>query len=128
MRALHQAWFRRLPVVVRLAVDPARLRSPSSWVVEPWAVGMGFEPWLDRLALPGMGPQLRRPGGRRGAQHRGLAEVPFGQFDQVLLTKDTIAIEPDVLEYKLYAPGVGPVLILGVSGGGGREDLVSGGS
>lgn len=49
MRALHQAWFRRLAVVVRLAVDPARLRSPASWVVEPWAVGVGFEPWLDRL-------------------------------------------------------------------------------
>ncbi|WP_454853865.1 hypothetical protein [Promicromonospora soli] len=49
------------------------------------------------------------------------AEVPAGHFDQALLTKDTITIEPDVLEYKLYAPGVGPVLVLGVSGGGGRE-------
>jgi hypothetical protein len=29
-----------------------------------------------------------------------------------------------VLEYKLYAPKVGPVLVLGVSGGGGREELV----
>jgi hypothetical protein len=29
-----------------------------------------------------------------------------------------------VLEYKLYAPDVGPVLALGVSGGGGREELV----
>jgi hypothetical protein len=56
-----------------------------------------------------------------------MAEVPAGSYtDQnVLLTKDTITIEPDVLEYKLYAPGVGPVLILGVSGGGGREELVS---
>ena len=52
------------------------------------------------------------------------AEVPAGHFDQALLTKDTITIEPDVLEYKLYAPGVGPVLVLGVSGGGGREELV----
>src|SRR3546814_4755884 len=50
-----------------------------------------------------------------------LAEVPAGHFDQALLTKDTITMEPDVLEYKLYAPGVGPVLVLGVSGGGGRE-------
>ncbi|MFN2388467.1 MAG: hypothetical protein ABR575_02495 [Actinomycetota bacterium] len=33
----------------------------------------------------------------------------------MLLTKDTITIEPDVLEYKLYARGVGPVLILGIS-------------
>lgn len=53
-----------------------------------------------------------------------MAEVPYGQFDQVLLTKDTITIEPDVLEYKLYAPGVGPVLVFGVSGGGGREELL----
>ena len=52
------------------------------------------------------------------------AEVPAGHYDDVLLTKDTITIEPDVLEYKLYAPGVGPVLVLGVSGGGGREELV----
>jgi hypothetical protein len=53
-----------------------------------------------------------------------MAEVPFGQFKQMLLTKDTITIEPDVLEYKLYAKGVGPVLVLGVSGGGGREELI----
>jgi hypothetical protein len=54
-----------------------------------------------------------------------LAEVPFGQFKDVLLTKDTITIEPDVLEYKLYAKGVGLVLTLGVSGGGGREELIT---
>ncbi|MGH3368775.1 MAG: hypothetical protein ACRDPR_02125 [Nocardioidaceae bacterium] len=53
-----------------------------------------------------------------------MADVPAGHFDDALLTKDTITIEPDVLEYKLYAPGVGPVLVLGVSGGGGREELV----
>jgi len=35
-----------------------------------------------------------------------------------------ITIEPDVLEYKLYAPKVGPVLVVGVSGGSGREQLV----
>ena len=52
------------------------------------------------------------------------AQVPAGHYRDALLTKDTIAIEPDVLEYKLYAPGVGPVLTLGVSGGGGREQLV----
>ncbi len=52
------------------------------------------------------------------------AEVPHGHFGRALLTKDTITIEPDVLEYKLYAPNVGPVLVLGVSGGSGREELV----
>jgi hypothetical protein len=53
-----------------------------------------------------------------------MADVPAGHFEDVLLTKDTITIEPDVLEYKLYAPGVGPVLVFGVSGGGGREELL----
>jgi len=53
-----------------------------------------------------------------------MAEVPYGLFHDVLLTKDTITIEPDILEYKLYAPGVGPVLILDVSGSAGREELI----
>lgn len=52
------------------------------------------------------------------------AEVPAGHFDDVVLTKDTIAIEPDVLEYKLYARDVGPVLVFGVSGGFGVEQLL----
>jgi hypothetical protein len=52
-------------------------------------------------------------------------DVAQGHFDDVLLTADTITIEPDVLEYKLYAPDVGLVLALGISGGGGREELVA---
>ena len=52
-----------------------------------------------------------------------IAEVPAGKFGDVLLTRDTITIQPDVLEYKFYARGVGPVMTLGVSGGGGREVL-----
>ena len=52
------------------------------------------------------------------------AEVPFGHFRGALLTKDFTPLEPDVLEYKLYAKGVGPVLVLAVSGGGGREELL----
>jgi hypothetical protein len=52
------------------------------------------------------------------------AEVPYGSFDEVLMTKDTTPLEPDVVEHKLYAKGVGPVLTIAVSGGGGREELV----
>jgi hypothetical protein len=52
------------------------------------------------------------------------AQVPAGSYDGVLLTKDYTPLEPKVLEYKLYARGVGPVLVLAVSGGGGREELV----
>jgi hypothetical protein len=53
------------------------------------------------------------------------AEVPFGHFTDVLMTKDLVPTEPRALEYKLYAPGVGPVLTLDVSGAFGREELVS---
>jgi hypothetical protein len=53
-----------------------------------------------------------------------MVDVPAGHFDDVLMTKDTITIEPDVLEYKLYARDLGMVLALGISGGGGREELI----
>jgi hypothetical protein len=52
------------------------------------------------------------------------AQVPYGTFRRVLLTKDFTPLEPRVLEYKLYAKGVGPVLVLGVSGGSDREELL----
>jgi hypothetical protein len=54
-----------------------------------------------------------------------LVEVPFGSHDEVLMTRDWTPLEPDVLEHKFYAKGVGPVLALGLSGGVGREELVS---
>ena len=53
------------------------------------------------------------------------AEVPFGSFDNLLMTRDTTPLEPDVLEHKFYAEGVGPILALGLSGGVGREELLS---
>ena len=52
------------------------------------------------------------------------AQVPFGHFTGALLTKDLTPLEPDLVEYKLYARGVGPVLTLDVSGAAGREELV----
>ena len=53
------------------------------------------------------------------------AEVPFGHFTDVLLTEDYSPIEPDVLELKMYAPGIGQVLAQTVSGGSEREELIS---
>lgn len=52
------------------------------------------------------------------------AQVPFDRFDDVLLTKDFTPLHPKILEYKMYAPGVGPVLVVGVSGGSDREELM----
>jgi hypothetical protein len=52
-------------------------------------------------------------------------EVPFGSYDGVLLTKEWTPLEPDILEHKFYANGVGVVLALTISGGSDREELVS---
>ena len=49
VQALHEAWAARQPVVVALAVDPARFRTPESWSVEPWTLDPRFEAWGDRL-------------------------------------------------------------------------------
>jgi hypothetical protein len=53
-----------------------------------------------------------------------LVEVPFGEFRDVLMTKDFTPLEPHLLEHKFYAKGVGPVLTLTVSGGSDREELL----
>jgi hypothetical protein len=56
---------------------------------------------------------------------REKAEVPFGFFKRVLMTRDVNPLSPKVLEFKFYARGVGPVLAISVSGGSDREELVS---
>ncbi len=53
------------------------------------------------------------------------AEVKAGHFKRVVMTKDWNPLDPKVLEYKLYARGVGLVMALTVSGGGDREELMS---
>jgi hypothetical protein len=53
-----------------------------------------------------------------------LVEVPAGRYSGALLTRDTTSLEPDVVEYKLYAPDIGPVLTVDISGGAARESLV----
>ncbi len=53
------------------------------------------------------------------------AQVTFGHFRDVLLTKETTPLHRRVLEYKLYAKDIGVVLALGVSGGSDREELLS---
>jgi hypothetical protein len=52
-------------------------------------------------------------------------KVETGHYTNVLMTRDTTPLEPRVQEYKFYAPGVGPVLALTVSGGSDREELIA---
>lgn len=54
-----------------------------------------------------------------------MVEAPTGRYTEALLTRETTPLEPEVAELKFYAPGLGPVLVLQISGGTSREDLVS---
>jgi hypothetical protein len=93
----------------------------------------GAKPGIIMPADPQDGMQYRQEYYKGKAEDNGeilstdeMVQSPFGRFDNALLTKDTITIEPNVLQYKLYAKGVGPVVAVGVSGGpASREDLIN---
>ena len=52
------------------------------------------------------------------------ADVPYGTFDHVLQTRNFTPLEPDLVEEKFYASGVGPVLEITVTGGSDRTELL----
>jgi len=98
-----------------------------------WQAGVdGAQPGIAMPAAPRPGLEYRQEYYAGEAEDRAKvlsvdeqAEVPFGHFTGALLTKDLTPLEPRLVEYKLYAPGVGPVMTLDVSGASGREELVS---
>jgi hypothetical protein len=55
----------------------------------------------------------------------GRAQVPFGTFSDALITRNFTPLDPNNVELKFYARGVGPVLVLQTSGGASREELVT---
>jgi hypothetical protein len=97
-----------------------------------WEAGVdGAQPGIALPAAPRQGMAYRQEYYAGQAEDQGevldtggQVEVPFGHFGGAVTTKDTTPLEPRVVEYKLYAPGVGPVLTLDVSGESGREELV----
>jgi hypothetical protein len=52
------------------------------------------------------------------------SQVLFGSYDHVMKTQDTTPLEPDLVEQKYYATGVGPVEVVTVSGGSDHEVLL----
>jgi hypothetical protein len=52
------------------------------------------------------------------------AQTPTGIYKNALLTRNTTPLEPDLVELKWYARGVGLVLTLTPSGGTDREEMV----
>ena len=49
---------------------------------------------------------------------------PAGTYRDVIVTKDWDPLEPEVVEEKYYAPGVGHIRTVFVRGSGGTERLV----
>ncbi|MGB2711932.1 MAG: hypothetical protein WBC33_10480 [Conexibacter sp.] len=97
-----------------------------------WEAGVdGAQAGVVMPAMPRVGMRYRQEYYAGRAEDRGeilsvdeQVEVPFGHFTAVLMTKDFTPLEPRMLEHKLYARGVGPVLALTLSGGSEREELL----
>ena len=94
--------------------------APGSWQA---GVG-GARPVIVLPADPGPGTIFRQEHAVIQVLSSGRkAEVPYGFFDHLLITRESTALEPAV-EHEFYARGVGPVLAITVSGGSGREELL----
>ena len=92
----------------------------------------GAQPGIIMPADPEVGQAYRQEYYKGKAEDEGAvlsldaqAEVPYGHFPQVLMTRDTNPLEPKVFELKFYARDVGPVVAVSVSGGTDREELLS---
>lgn len=82
-------------------------------------------------AEPAVGLAYRQEHYEGEAEDRGevlalgqVARVPAGSYDDLVQTADTTPLEPDVLEHKYYAEGIGLVLTVDKEAGG-REELLS---
>ena len=97
-----------------------------------WEAGIkGAQPGIILPAHPAVGQEYRQEYFKGHAEDRARilsvdeqAEVPYGHFSRVVMTRDWTPLEPRLLEHKFYARGVGPVLEVTVSGGSGRVSLV----
>jgi major membrane immunogen (membrane-anchored lipoprotein) len=97
-----------------------------------WQAGVdGAEPGIILPATPTVGMSCRQEYYKGEAEDSAevlsldeWTEVPAGAYEHLLMTKDFTPLQPDVLEHKFYARGVGPVLVLSVAGGAGREELI----
>ena len=97
-----------------------------------WEAGVdGAQPGIVMPADPVIGVAYRQEYYAGEAEDMGRAvdvgqqlEVPAGSFEEVLVTEDWTPLEPDVLERKFYAPGVGQIAERQVEGGSSAFELV----
>ncbi len=104
----------------------------------PVSTAGSFEAGVDGAQAGVIMPAEPRPGTRyRQEYYAGQAEdrakvlsrnatseVPFGEFERALRTKDVAPLPPRAVEHKLYARGIGLVEARTIEGGSDREVLV----
>ena len=98
-----------------------------------WEAGVdGAKPGIAVEGQPQVGDAYRQEYYAGVAEDRGevlslteSVQVAYGSFDNCLKTKDFTDLEPDVVEHKVFCPGIGQVLTLTVQGGNDREELLS---
>jgi hypothetical protein len=99
--------------------------------VDGWEAGVdGAQPGVVMPDAPAVGMRFRQQHyARKNADRSKILSleepvmVPSGQFNDVLMLRETTPLEPRASEYKLYAPRVGLVLTQEVSGGSARLEL-----
>jgi hypothetical protein len=97
-----------------------------------WRGGVhGAKPGIVMLAHPKKGDHYRQEVARhardraRVAGDGGTVTVPYGTFRHTLAIKERTPLEPDILEEKLYARGIGVIKELTLEGGSDVSRLVS---
>ncbi|MFZ0033465.1 MAG: hypothetical protein WAK60_00575 [Sedimentisphaerales bacterium] len=98
-----------------------------------WKAGVdGAKPGIVMEAYPHTGDKYQQEFATGVAEDRATvlsvntrATVPYGSFTHCLETKDYSLLEPDTVEHKYFAPGVGFTLSVMVKGGSERLQLVN---
>ncbi|HKE53697.1 MAG TPA: hypothetical protein VKC55_02905 [Actinomycetota bacterium] len=83
-----------------------------------WKAGVdGAQPGVVMLAQPTVGEAYHQEFRKGEAEDvgkviavGGSVDVPYGPFDKVVVTEDTTPLEPQIVEHKFYAPGIGVVI------------------
>lgn len=97
-----------------------------------WEAGVDeAQPGIIMLADPHVGDRYRQELAPGVAEDMAMVLsldksqcVPYGCFDDLLLTKEWSPLDPGVVEHKYYAEGVGFILSVMVKGGDERLELV----
>jgi hypothetical protein len=97
-----------------------------------WEAGVdGAQPGIIMLAEPAVGDRYQQEYYEGEAEDKGevvatgeTVTVPYGTFEDVLVTEDINPFEPGKVEQKSYAPGIGMILAEYVQGGDERIELI----